>query len=250
MISRHTNTINVHWVVLLIQCWVSRKDDEEWRGWIARKERFPTNHLVLSSSLEVLIESLPAPPTDKPDRLQHESRKREVYPIVYGDNPSFHPRNQQQAHYHHGFDNEDNDNDNVSILRVEAEFPVHQQHADHQHVTRSPKRSPSFIGCPNGTLYRVLSRKNSQKILVTSFMDLENVLLLQGQFCSRRLRQMSEVPTHDAWEQALLQGPKAPEFVSTLLRLYHLLQPLLIQSNHFLPPEVFIENCYTYKQQE
>ena len=47
--------------------------------------------------------------------------------------------------------------------------------------------------------------------------DLKNILLLQGQFCSRRLWQMSEVLTHDTREQALLQGPKAPEFVSTLL---------------------------------
>mmetsp|Transcript_38699 Transcript_38699/g.44219 ORF Transcript_38699/g.44219 Transcript_38699/m.44219 type:complete len:101 (-) Transcript_38699:934-1236(-) len=49
--------------------------DEEWRGWIARQERFPTNHLVILSSSEGLTESLPAPSTDTPDCLQHESRK-------------------------------------------------------------------------------------------------------------------------------------------------------------------------------
>ena len=61
---------------------------------------------------------------------------------------------------------------------------------------------------------------------------------------------MSTVFTHDAREQALLQGPKALEFVKTLHRLYCLLCRVLIQSNHVVAPEVFIENRYTYKQQE
>ena len=95
-----------------------------------------------------------------------------------------------------------------------------------------------------------ISHNDSKKILDTSRTDLENMLLLQGQFCSRRLLQMSTVFTHDAREQALLQGPKALEFVKTLHRLYYLLHGVLIQSNHIVPPEVFIENRYTYKQQE
>ena len=81
-------------------------------------------------------------------------------------------------------------------------------------------------------------------------MDLENILLSQGQFCSRRLLQMSTVFTHDAREQALLQGPKALEFIKTLHQLYCLLRRVLIQSNHIVPPDVFIEDRYRYKQQE
>ena len=81
-------------------------------------------------------------------------------------------------------------------------------------------------------------------------MDLENILLSQGQFCSRRLLQMSTVFTHDAREQALLQGPKALEFVKTLHRLYCLLRRVLTQSDHIVATEIFIENRYTYKQQE
>jgi len=61
---------------------------------------------------------------------------------------------------------------------------------------------------------------------------------------------MSKVFTHDAQEQALLQGPKALEFVKILHRLYCLLCRVLTQSNHIVAPEVFIENCYTYKQEE
>ena len=53
-----------------------------------------------------------------------------------------------------------------------------------------------------------------------------------------------------AREQALLQGPKAPEFIKTLHRLYGLLRGVLIQSNHIVAPKVFIENRYTYKQEE
>lgn len=106
------------------------------------------------------------------------------------------------------------------------------KHADHQHATRSPRRPPSFISCPNGTLFCVHSCNKSQKILDASCMDLENILLLQGQFCSRQLLQMSEVFTINAQEQALLQGPKTPEFVKTLHQLYHFLQPVLTESNH------------------
>jgi len=83
-----------------------------------------------------------------------------------------------------------------------------------------------------------------------SCKNLENILLLQGQFCSRRLLQMSKVFTHVAREQALLLRPKALESVKTLHRLYCLLCGVLIQSNHIVAPEVFIENCYMYKQQE
>ena len=97
--------------------------------------------------------------------------------------------------------------------------PRTQQHANHHHVPLRPRRPSRFISCPNGTLSRVLSHNDSQKILDTSLIDLENILLLQGQFCSRRLRQLSEVFTHDAQEQALPQGQKAPEFVSTILQL-------------------------------
>jgi len=60
---------------------------------------------------------------------------------------------------------------------------------------------------------------------------------------------MSKVFTHDAQEQALLQGPKALEFLKTLHQLYCLLCRVLIQSNHIVSPEIFTENRYTYKQQ-
>ena len=106
-----------------------------------------------------------------------------------------------------------------------------------------PRRPPRFISCPNGTLFRVLSHNNSQKILDTSHKDLEI-------FCFRRLWQMSEVSTHNAREQVLLQGPKALDFVKTLHRLYCLLQGVLTQSNHIVSLEVLIENRYRYKQQE
>ena len=92
-----------------------------------------------------------------------------------------------------------------------------------QHLKFKPRRPPRFINCPNGTLFRVLSHNDSQKILNTSRTDLENILLLQGQFCSRRLLQMSKIFTHHAQEQALLQGPKALEFIKTLHQLYCLL---------------------------
>jgi len=61
---------------------------------------------------------------------------------------------------------------------------------------------------------------------------------------------MSTVFTHDTREQALLQGPKALEFVKTLQRLYYLLQGVLVQSNYIVATEFFIENSYTYKRQE
>ena len=61
---------------------------------------------------------------------------------------------------------------------------------------------------------------------------------------------MTKVFTHDTREQALLQGPKALEFVKTLHRLYCLLPGVLIQSNYIVSPEVLIENYYMYKQQE
>ena len=86
--------------------------------------------------------------------------------------------------------------------------PMNHPHADHHHVTPRPRRPPKFINCPNGTLFCVLSHNNSQKILDTLRKDLENMLLLQGQFCSKRLWQMSKVFTHNTREQALLQGPK------------------------------------------
>ena len=59
---------------------------------------------------------------------------------------------------------------------------------------------------------------------------------------------MSTVFTHDTQEQALLQRPKALEFVKTLHRLYSLLSKVLIQATNIVPPEVLIENRYTYKQ--
>ena len=113
-----------------------------------------------------------------------------------------------------------------------------------------PRCPPRFISCLKGTLFHVLSHNNSQKILDTSHRDLANILLLQGQFCSRSLLQMSKLFTHDAQEQALLQGPKAFEFVKTLHQLYCLLCGVLIQSNHIVSPEIFPVNCYIYKQQE
>ena len=61
---------------------------------------------------------------------------------------------------------------------------------------------------------------------------------------------MATVFTHDTQEQALLQGPKALEFVKTLHQLYCLLRGVLIQPDHVVAPEAFIENRYTYKQQE
>jgi len=60
---------------------------------------------------------------------------------------------------------------------------------------------------------------------------------------------MSTVFTHDPLEQALLQEPKALEFVKTLHRLYSCLSGVLIQATNIVPPEVLIENRYTYKQQ-
>ena len=183
---------------------------EEWKVWLASRQGI-LDELIAANDYDPLdlLQRLPVSRLRKnllKDYVKYNNYDPFALPITYnGDDPFVpFPRNQQQAHHHHGFDNEDDDNDNGSIVRVEAEFPVQQQHADHQHATRSPKRSPSFISCPDGTLFRVLSRKNSQKILVTSFMDLANILLLQGQFCFRRLRQMSEVFTHDAREQALL----------------------------------------------
>ena len=132
-------------------------------------------------------------------------------------------------------------------------FPRNQQHADHHHATLRPRHPPRFISCPNGTLLSVLSHNNCQKILDTSRKDLENILLLQGQFYSRRLWQMSEVFTHNAQEEDLLQGSQALEFVKTLHWLYCLLQPILIQSNHLFSTEGFIESLLeppTYKQKE
>ena len=110
---------------------------------------------------------------------QHKSRKRKAPPITYN-------------------------NDDFVFTS-----PRNQQHTDQHHVTLRPRRPPKFISCPNGTLFLVISHNNFQKILDTSRKDLENILLLQGQFCSRRLLQMSTVFTHDAREQALLQEPKA-----------------------------------------
>ena len=60
---------------------------------------------------------------------------------------------------------------------------------------------------------------------------------------------MSKVFTYNALKQALLQGPKALEFVKPLHQLYCLLSRVLIQSTHIASPEVLIENRYTYKQQ-
>merc|ERR1712238_113125 len=59
--------------------------DEKWRSWIACQERVPTNYLVISPASEGSIESLPAPPTDILDRLQHQSRKQKAPPITYDD---------------------------------------------------------------------------------------------------------------------------------------------------------------------
>ena len=61
---------------------------------------------------------------------------------------------------------------------------------------------------------------------------------------------MSKVFTHDALEQASLQEPKALEFVKTLHRLYCRLSGVLNPPSHTATPEVWIENRYTYKQQE
>ena len=123
---------------------------------------------------------------------QHKSRKQKEPPISYDDDDLF-----------------------VSLPR--------KQQTNHHHTTCRPRRPPMFISCPNGILFCVLSHNDSMKILDTSHTDLENMLLLQGQYFSRRLRQMSKVFTHDALEQALLQEPKTLEFVKTLHRLYCLL---------------------------
>ena len=76
------------------------------------------------------------------------------------------------------------------------------------------------------------------------------MLLLQGQYCSRYIWQMSRVFTHNALKQASLQESKALEFVTTLHQLYCLLSGVLIPPTHIATPEVAIENRYTYKQQE
>jgi len=65
---------------------------------------------------------------------------------------------------------------------------------------------PKFFSHPNGTLFRVLSRKNYQTILEPSP---DNTLI-----------QLSEDFTKDIQEQALLQGPKARVFLSSLLKLW------------------------------
>ena len=56
---------------------------------------------------------------------------------------------------------------------------------------------------------------------------------------------MSEVFTNNAREKALLQGPKALQFIKTLHELYCLLycllQLLLIQSNYIFSPEVLLK---------
>ena len=119
--------------------------------------------------------------TNPPDRLKHKSSKRKEPPLLYSDNPPLHPRDQDQQHadHHHDFDNEndDDDNDNGTSSSVKAEYSGHQQHAYHHQATLSPRFPPRFISCPNGTLFLVISHSNSQKILDTSHMDLENILL-------------------------------------------------------------------------
>ena len=75
------------------------------------------------------------------------------------------------------------------------------------------------------------------------------MLLFQGQYFSKHIRQISKVFTHDALEQASLQEPIALEFVKTLHRLYGLLSGVLTPPSHNATPEVWIENRYTYKQQ-
>ena len=127
----------------------------KFRAYLGELERVPTNLPVIFSASEGLTELLPELPTYK-----------------------------HQEHclcFDHDFDNDDDDdddNDNDSIVNNEAKSPRHQQHADHQHATRRPRHPPSFISCPNGTLLCVLSRNNSKKILDTSHMDLEDILLL------------------------------------------------------------------------
>ena len=157
----------------------------------------PTNLLVTLSASEGPIESLLESPTYK---------HKEYY--LYFD-PNFDNEDD---------DDDDDDDDNGSIVDKEAKCddvdpfhasPVHQQLANNQHATYRPRCQPIFISCPNGTLFCVFSYNNSQMILDTSHIDFENILLLQGQFCSRRLWHMSEVFINDAREQALLQGPKA-----------------------------------------
>ena len=100
------------------------------------------------------------------------------------------------------------------------------------------QQEPKFISCLNRILFRVLSHNESQKILGTSRTDLQNMMLLQGLYFSSRLWQMSKVFTHDTLEQALLQEPKALEFVKTLHRLYSLLSRVLIPPTHIATPEV------------
>ena len=56
--------------------------DEMWRRWIARQERVPTNYLVILPASDGWIESLPAPPMDIPDCLQHRSRKQKPPPSL------------------------------------------------------------------------------------------------------------------------------------------------------------------------
>ena len=117
------------------------------------------------------------------DCLQHKSGKWKALPMIYNDDDLF------------------------------VASPMNQKHADHYHVTLRLRRPPKFISCLNGTLFCVLNNNNSQKILDMSRKDLEDILILQGQFCSKRLWQMSKVFTHNTREQALLQGPKALKFV-------------------------------------
>jgi len=116
---------------------------------------------------------------------QQKSRKQKAPPITYDDDDLF-----------------------VSLPR--------KQHTNHHHTTCRLRCPPKFISCPNGILFCVLSHNDSQKMVDTSRTDLENLLLLQGKYFSRQLRQMSQVFTHDALEQALLQEPKGLEFVKTL----------------------------------
>jgi len=66
--------------------------DEEWRGWIACQERFPTNHLVISSASEGLIDDL-----DNEDDDDDNDDDYGTSSSVKAESPG----HQQHAYHHH-----------------------------------------------------------------------------------------------------------------------------------------------------
>mmetsp|Transcript_26655 Transcript_26655/g.30309 ORF Transcript_26655/g.30309 Transcript_26655/m.30309 type:complete len:188 (-) Transcript_26655:44-607(-) len=155
---------------------------EEWKGWLANKQQL-LDELIAEDDYDHLNPSqcpLESRLREGLERRQHESRKRQCEsPIADNNYDPIDSSPKQLRHLSRLCEVSliaDNDDDFFY-----ASIGYHQ-HAGHQHAICSPRRPPSFISRLGGTLFRVLSRNNSQEILDTPRTDLENICYCKVNF--------------------------------------------------------------------